>query len=269
MTVEEYVIYSEKARQMFSFLNGRVNSLNKCCILVTDSYDFVNRTYGNIRFPSNVIIHIGNIVDEWEQQYEKYMKKYDFVCTIIAWAITHELFHADQELSMLRYNNDEQYRISIEGDVERSSYDWVVSHAVEISQYCGFNVIIQMLTSNNLPSISNYAKAGVKDYYLQTIANIVIRDIDYFLALQVFTNDALCNDMILMFNDTESVVIKSNDKYLGENIGVFSSLVSKYCTNYNRYNIGIDVSFGTNGANRRMATVRLNISEGVILPIIM
>ena len=46
MTVEEYVIYSEKARQIFSFLNGRVNSLNKYCILVTDSYDFVNKTYG-------------------------------------------------------------------------------------------------------------------------------------------------------------------------------------------------------------------------------
>ena len=267
MTVEEYIIYSEKARQIFSFLNGRVNSMNKFCILVTDSYDFVNMTYGNIRFPSNIIIHIGNIVDEWMPQYERYMNKYDFVCTIITWAITHELFHSDQEISMLRYNNDEQYRTSVEGDVERSSYDWVVNHSVEISQACGFNVIIQMLTSNNLPNISNYAKVGVKDYYLQTIANIVIRDIDYFLALQVFTNDSLCNDMILMFNDLESVVIKSNDRYLKENIGLFASLVSKYCTNYNRYNIGIDVTFGTNGANRRMATVRLTISEGVILPI--
>ena len=268
MTVEEYTIYSDKARQIFNYLNGRVNSINKCCILVTDSYDFINKTYGNIRFPSNIIIHIGNIVDEWVPQYERHMNKYDFVCTIIAWAIAHELLHSDQEISMLRYNKDEQYRLAVEGDVERSSYDWVSKHSIEISQACGFNTIIQMLTSDNLPSISNYTKVGVKDYYLQTIANIVIRDIDYFLALQVFTNDALCNDMILVFNDAESVVIKSNNQYLRENVGIFASLVSKYCTNYNKYNIGIDVIFGTNSLGRKMTTVKFNVSDGVIFPII-
>lgn len=268
MTVEEYVVYSEKARQIFSYLNGRVNIVNKYCTLVTDSYDYVNMTFGNIRYPSSVIVHIGNIVDEWNSQYEPYMKKYDFVCSVITWAITHELFHADQAISMLRYNIDEEYRISIEGDVEKSSYDWVLSHSMEISQVCGFNVIIAMLTSNNLPEMSNYAKVTVKDYYLQTIANIVIRDIAYFQALQVFTNDSMCNDMILMFNDMDSVVIKSNDTFLRENIEHFVHLVSKYCTIYNRYNIGVDVIFGTNNMGRKTATVKFNISEGLITPLL-
>lgn len=268
MTVEDYILYSNKAHQIFSYLNGRVNTVNKNCRLMTDSYDFVNKTYGNIRFPLDVIIHVGNIVDEWIPQYEGYINRHDFICSVITWAITHELFHADQEISMLKYNIDEAYRASVEGDVEKSSYDWVLNHSMEISQACGFNVIISMLTSDRLPSISNYSKVGTKDYYLQTIANIVIRDINYFIGLQVFTNDSMCNDMILVFNDTDSVVIKSNDNFLRENIEHFSQLVSKYCTTYNRYNIGIDVVFGTNTMGRRVATVKFNISEGVIIPIV-
>lgn len=267
MTVEEYMIYSDKAKQIFSYLNGRVNTLNNNCVLSTDCYDYANRTYGNIRFPSNIIVHIGNIVDEWDNQYSMYFNKHDFICTIIAWTITHELSHADQDISMIRYNNNEQYRIGIEQDVERYSYDWVDSHAADISAACGFNVIIKMLTSNNIVEISNYTKACVRDYYLQTIANVIIRDMDYFIGLHVFTNNDMCNDMILIFNNTESVVIKSNDNFLRENIGLFNSLVSKYCTIYNRYNIGIDISFGTNTMNRRTATVNFNISDGIIMPL--
>ena len=269
MTVEEYMIYSDKAREIFAYLNGRVNILNNNCVLSTDCYDYVNKTYGNIRFPSNIIVHIGNIVDEWDPQYSKYFSKYDFICTIITWTITHELSHADQDISMLRYNKDEQYRMSVEQDVEKSSYDWVDAHSADISLACGFNVIIKMLTSNSIADISNYTRACVKGYYLQTIANVIIRDMDYFLGLQVFTNDSMCSDMILIFNDTESVVVKSNDNFLRENIGLFSSLVSKYCTIYNRYNIGIDISFGTNSMGRRTATVNFNISNGIITPLVL
>lgn len=269
MTVEEYMIYSDKAREIFAYLNGRVNILNNNCVLSTDCYDYANRTYGNIVFPSNIIVHVGNIVDEWDIQYTKYFTKHDFICTLIAWTIAHELHHADQDISMIKYNKDEQYRKSIEQDVEKTSYDWVDMHSAEISSACGFNVVIKMLTSNSFVDFSNYTRAGTKAYYLQTIANVVIRDIDYFFGLHVFTNDNMCSDMIIVFNDTDSVVIKSNDNFLRENIGLFSSLVAKYCTIYNKYNIGIDISFGTNSMNRRTATVNFNISNGVIVPLVL
>lgn len=267
MTHEEYSFYTTKAHQIFDFINSRINTTNRFCTLITDAYDHVNKTYGNIVYPINVYVHIGNAVDDWREEFGTIMRKEDFVCTIISWTIAHELHHADQTISMLRYNLDEKYRIKVEMDVERASYNWVCDHAAEISQACGFNVVIDLLTSKSMPEVSEYRRVNTKTFYLQTIANIIIRDFSIFDSLRVF-DDGICSDIIIVFNNSESIVIKSHDRYLNENVEQFCRLVNKYCSVYDRYGIRSEATMSQTSDGRRMATIHFIIHDAMTFPII-
>lgn len=261
MTVEEYRKYSDLTIRLFNYMNGRINQMNSNCILEIDPYDLVYNTYGNIKYPNRIFIHVGTVIDGWDDAWSSCISKHDYIGCCLAWAISHELHHADQLISMIQYNINQEYKKIVEADVERASYNWVVDHASEISSIGGFNVVMDILQSPILPAISHYRKASTKEFYLQTIANIVIKDFDLFEGLKVFTIDSLCDDMILVFNNIHTIVIKSNGNFLAENVVPFSRIVYHYCGQYNIYNIYVDVSFAVNNTGRRIATVEFNISN--------
>lgn len=266
MTVEEYRKYSDITVRLFNYMNGRINQLNNNCILNIDPYDLITGTYGNIKYPNIIFIHVGTVVDGWNDEWSIYINKDDYIGSCLAWAISHELHHADQLISMIMYNRNAEYKSKVEGDVERASYDWVANHAKELSQVGGFNVLMNRLQSNTLPESGNYTKANAKQFYLQTIANVIIRDLDLYEQLKVFTNDDLCSDMILVFNSIDTIVIKSNGKFLDENIVPFSRLAYEYCGQYNMYHIYVDVSLAYNSIGRCIATVQFKISDPLIYP---
>lgn len=266
MTVEEYRKYSDIAIRLFNYMNGRINQLNNNCFLSIDPYDLITGTYGNIKYPNIIFIHVGTIVDSWKDEWSNIINKEDYIGSSLAWAISHELHHADQLISMIMYNRNIEYKRKVEGDVERASYDWVANHAKELSQIGGFNVLIYKLQSKTLPDTGNYTKANVKQFYLQTIANVVIRDLELYEQLKVFTNDDLCSDMILVFNSLDTIVIKSNGNFLEENVVPFSNLVYTYCSKYNIYHIYVDVTLARNSEGRCIATVQFKISDPMIYP---
>jgi hypothetical protein len=266
MTVEEYRKYSDITMRLFNFMNGRINQMNNNCILSIDPYDLITNTYGNIKYPNLIFIHIGTVVDAWREEWSKYIDKDDYIGSCLAWAISHELHHADQLISMIMYNRNIDYKNKIESDVERASYDWVCNHAKEISQIGGFNVLMNKLQSESLPEAGNYTRANSKQFYLQTIANIIIRDLDLYESLKVFTNDNICDDMILIFNSMDTVVIKSNGRYLDENVVQFSRLAYEYCGKYNMYHIYVDVSLSHDSNGRCIGTVQFKISSPIIHP---
>ena len=266
MTIEEYGIYSNIATKLFDYMNGRINTMNNKCVLYIDMYDFVKCTYANIRYPNFIFIHIGTIIDSWNDEWSVYIDKKDYITSCIAWALSHELHHADQLISMITYNNNIAYKQRIEADVERASYDWVNNHKKELSYITGFNIVIDKLTSPSLPDNAAYTKANPREFYLQTIANIVIRDLDLFYGLKVFTNDDICEDMILVFNKIDTIVIKSNGRFLEENIPLFSSLVYKWTGEYDTYHIYADISFSYVNDKRKTAIVNFTISDRLIDP---
>lgn len=268
MTLEEYRYYSDLTIRLFNYMNGRINQLNSNCILQIDPYDLIDNTYGNIRYPNYVFIHVGTAIDGWRDEWSAFINKHDYISTCLAWAVSHELHHADQLISMIMYNRNPQYRNEKEADVERASYDWVLNHAQEISAIGKFNVVLDQLQSPSLPESGKYIKANAKEYYLQTIANILIRDLDLFDKLQVFTNDSMCDDMVLVFNGIESIVIKSNGNFLIENVVPFAQMVYHYCGRYSVYHIYVDVSFTQNSNLRRIATVEFQIDEPASYPMI-
>lgn len=265
MTIQEYREYGDITINLFNFMNGRINQLNSNCILQIDPYDLLYNTYGNIKFPNMIFIHLGTIIDSWDDEWNIYMNKRDYIGTCIAWAISHELHHADQLISMVMYNRDPAYKNRMEEYVERASYDWVHTHSIELSQIGGFNILIHKLQSSTLPDKGYYTKANSREFYLQTIANVVIRDLDLFESLK-FADDNICDDMILVFNNIDTVVIKSCGRYLDENIVEFSRLVYDYCGRFNMYHIYVDISLSNNHTGRRIATVQFTISDPLIFP---
>ena len=267
MTLEEYHFYSDMATKLFNYMNGNINRMNSKCTLYIDMYDYIQGTYANIRYPNYVYIHIGTIIDSWEDDWTRYMRKVDYVGSCIAWALAHELHHADQLISMLQYNRNIDYRNEVERDVTRASYDWVAMHSRELSIVGGFNVVITDIDSNTLEDTANYRKANPKEFYLQTILNIIIRDHNLFNRIRVFTEDDLASDIVLNFNGVDSVVVKTKGKYLSENINQFSTLAYKWAGYYDRYNIKVNVQFATID-NRSIAFVNFVISNNFINPMI-
>ena len=120
----DFIRYSNIARDLFGYMNGKINKLNSQCFLNIEGYDLINRTTANIRYPNTICVFIGNAMNSWSDEYSQYIDKDSFICTVIAWSLAHELFHADQLLSMIQYNSNIHYKQSIECDVETASYYW-------------------------------------------------------------------------------------------------------------------------------------------------
>lgn len=265
--MEEYHSYSDIAVKLFNFMNGNINKMNSKCELYIDMYDSINKTYANIRYPNFIFLHIGTIIDSWEDEWDIYMNKDSYITSVIAWALSHELHHADQLISMIQYNMSDDYRNSIENDVERISYDWVVAHSYDIYMITGIELSIAEISSPSLPSVGYYTRATTAEFYKQTIANIIIRDLDLYARLRIFTDDRLCDNIVLRFNKLDSVVIKSNGEYLSENVNEFSRLAYKYAGYFDTYCISAGSSTITKDG-KNITIVDFSIQNGLIKPMI-
>ena len=272
MTIQEYHYYTDIACKLFKYMNGRVNRINPNCDLRIEMYDFISNTFGNIKFPNHVTIHIGTIIDSWDEKWciVTGMTRHDFICTCIAWAISHELHHADQLLSTIQYSRNEEYRNKIEGDVERASYEWVKRNSKQLSKIGGFRVVISSLDSDTLPdpADANYTRASIREFYLQTLANIVFRDFESYAKITALSDESKASDVQITFNKTDSVVIKSNWSYLAENINRFSDLVYKYAGFYDRYRITAETSVTKIEGDRDLVTVDILIRNPLFNPMV-
>ena len=241
-TLNQLQEYAKIAYNLFNFMNGKINTMNICTFRI-EWYDYNGRNaYGNINYPNDVYINICTIIESWRDEWSGVMSKRDYICTLIAWTIAHELFHADQLISMVVYNRDPDYKYKVEGDVQRSSHDWISKNTRKLGEIGNFKCQIRYIGSENLPDWSDYRKASAKEYYLQTIANVILRDLDLFRKLTVFHNDDEADSILVIFNNMDSVYIKDNKKYLKENVGLFSQLAYKYAGQYNQYSVKISTS---------------------------
>ena len=270
MTNFEYNFYSTIAKRLFDHMNGRINKMNGNCYLYIDMYDNIRNTYATIRYPNHIFLHVGNIVDSWKDEWSGLIKKEEYICTVLAWAIAHELFHADQAIQMVRYLSNNAYKEDKENDVQRISYDWVCDNQYHLSRLIGIRIDMEAITSDALPDEGHYRKASPAEFYKQTIANTVLKDLQLFNKLIFFTDDSAVSDIVLIFNkkgsqDRDMITIKSFGRYLDENIREFSDLVYKYFAYYDVYvvNINTDTIYKE---NRSVAVVDLQVEDPYFYP---
>lgn len=270
MTIEDYRWYSAVAKTLFQYMNGRINTLNKYCELQIMMYDFATKNFGTINYPNYITIYIGNIVDSWHDEWKCVVNKNDYIGSCIAWAISHELHHADQLISMLQYNVNSNYKQQVENDVERASYDWVKRHAKTINNMGAFKVCLNMISSPTLvpPRYCNYQKASVKEFYLQTIMNVIIRDANLFYRFKEFVDDDYVDAIILSFGYEDKVIIKYGKEWLQENIPRFSYLAYNYAGTYDRYGIKVTGQIRQNTDETRISEIRFDFDNQMIDPLI-
>lgn len=240
ISISEIKLYSNLANRIFNYMNGKINIINYPCILNIQCKDCVNNNLGTIQFPNLITIYLEEISDIYTENISKYIDRESLISSMIAWTISHELHHAEQLINLCKYRNDIDYRNKIEEDVQIASYLWVKNHKDEISQLFNFNCIIDNLSAENLVQTNkDYKQAELKDFYIQGILYLLMK-LDNS---EEYLNIINSNDNIFIHfynqNNTDSVCIKKNGKYIRENLNKFNILVYNNATKFHNYKYNI------------------------------
>ena len=132
MTTEEFTYYSNIARRMFDFMNGKINPINICHLEIA-LYGNHPRMFGDFRNPNRIRLFMENIINDWKPEfYDNYkVTHYDYTCNLIALTICHELFHSEQVLDGIRYSDDKEYYDSIETAVKIEALNWIENSSID------------------------------------------------------------------------------------------------------------------------------------------
>lgn len=271
LTVKEFEYYSDITRKFFNYMNGKVNRI--LCTLEIRLSDPINRAMGNIVYPNFVSIYLGTILDNYSPEIAEVLTKEDFMVSSIAWSICHELSHSDQLISMVQYGSNQEYKNKVEMEVELQSHNWVCAHVNELSSLCGFRFHIEDLCTTELEEAIEmsvkYKSADVKEYYLQTIFNTILRNLDmiYDPVLDIFIKDDKVDNIIIKFESDDKTLlqIKKDGVYLSENMSAFAKLVYMYSGRFDWYVVTVTVDTLEDG---KTAIVDFSKENATINPII-
>lgn len=271
LTVKEFEYYSDITRKFFNYMNGKVNRI--LCTLEIRLSDPINHAMGNIVFPNFVTIYLGTIAENYNPEVAEVLTKEDFMVSSIAWSICHELFHSDQLISMVQYGLNQEYKDKVEMEVELKSYKWVNTHVNELSKLCGFRFHIENLCTTELEKAieisAKYKSADAKEYYLQTIFNTILRNLDmiYDPVLDIFIKDYKVDNIMIKFESDDKTLlqIKKDGVYLSENMSAFAKLVYTYSGQFDWYVVTVTVDTLEDG---KTAIVDFSKENATINPII-
>ena len=233
----EYSRYSKNAMILFEYMNGKINKLNNKCEFSIEPLDHTEK-YGDIKFPNTIKLYIGNIMNDWNDDWWSFTTKDIYVNSVIAWTIAHELAHAEQYISIIDYNVDIDYKNKVESYVQRFSHDWVAYHQEEINNLFGIEIRMENIKAAHLPKVGFYTQITPRGFYRKTIENIILRDRNQFELIKCLNEESdNYYSMACHFRrddiGTKGVMIKNNRQYIGENIPMFTDLLRMYIGNCN------------------------------------
>ena len=238
--MQEYQFYSDVAKRLFDYMNGKVNVFNYPCYLEF-GWDCTQIIYGLMRFPNTVVLYLDNLLNNWDPEYM--VDRDIFMNSQIAWAIAHELSHADQRMRITRYNIDQLYMDDMEEEVQRHSYDFCANNEEEILEATGVLIDMSIISKPNLVDNYNFEQMPLNIFYWNIIEGVILRSQDTMKKLHSFKREEEIDDLILEFissredGDRAIVKIKSNGKYLRHKINKFSTIVNRYTGSYSAYEI--------------------------------
>lgn len=210
-----YEKFKPFVEEVFIYLNGYVNPYNPCQLYIAM---FSTHNYAEFAKPNLVISYLGSIVNNFHDN-EDTIKK------VIIITLTHELFHSEQSLDMLRYGKDPYYQMMAELQNEGYAEKWVMDHAGEL--YSKFGVIMLFEDTERLKHADFWEQNTVKNHYLRTIVDVVYRNEGAF---PIYSDLFDAHDTISFhINDSMKVLIKYRGEYNDRGMPLFNQIINKYC----------------------------------------
>ena len=124
-------LYAPQVENLFDYLNGTVNKRINCRLNIA-YYSFNN--YAQFQRPNLVTVFLASIINGFYSGLESH----DKVMSVIALTITHELFHADQEIDSHKYKIDGAYATNVENAAEYSAELFCIAHKQSFKKLFGF-----------------------------------------------------------------------------------------------------------------------------------
>lgn len=215
--VETYTPYT---RDVFDFLNGRVNPYYNKCRLIISSYDKYN--FAEFRKPDLVVIYLHSIISTF---YPDDLK----IKSVILMTLAHELSHACQETNMTRYGRDPYYKEEVEKTNEAHARQWVINNMDEIHKRFGFRMTFpKYAVEEAFRDGARYQQTSGKEFYIYAFVDLLYRK-ERFIDKFVDLFDQY-SDIMVCINNGPKVWFKNKGNYLldQDTVGQFSSIM-QYC----------------------------------------
>ena len=173
-----------KTNHIFNYLNGKVNIVNRACILHI-IWCNTGTLFGANFTPNQITILIGNIA-------RMVAVNIDHLYVIITQTLIHELCHADQDIDDHLYTEDESYKNMIEASCEAMTSVLMPYYGIHILKDIGVNTSAYERPIYNLANRAN-SHFSLGDYKRITHTSQILN----FLKFLLYSNPQNIYDYIL------------------------------------------------------------------------
>lgn len=217
MTVyNEYNKYKDFTIKAFAYLNGKINP-NNLCIAKLDYYDKYN--FAEFRKPNLICIKLGSIIDQLYYEPDELKKSLIFL------SVAHELVHANQSASMLRYSMDSLYAKAIESHAQYTAQEFLKARRLEILDIFGVDVQLGISYYGEIKEIPHDVPFNIEMYYINTLVDMIMGNkMDHTVRLQKIFQIPT----IRIIFDDKIVLIKKDGIYLDDGVKNFNAILLSY-----------------------------------------
>lgn len=216
--------YKKFIHELMDFLNPYITPMNPCSIII-DVYNPYN--YAEFRRPNIITVYLGSVINNfWGSKPEKIM-------SILAVCITHELYHAYQNIDMLRYTYDKDYNALIEQQAEYMAEQFVLLNAELFKTKFGFDPTDWIKSYTKRPEVS-YENFQLREFYIDTLVAIVFRNEDARKTLEKWFDRREGNfsqNLAIVFEDNDDeiywhIIIRHGEEYIQQSVQEFCTALN-------------------------------------------
>lgn len=224
--------YTPDVTRIFNYLNGQINKINRC--ILTISY-FSSQNYAQFQYPNLITVFLGSIINNFYDRYddERYTPD-DFVLSVAALSIAHELFHADQDVDSKKYKNDGDYANNIENAAEYNAEKFCIEHMTEFKVLFGFNYVFP---KKIVSPMGVYELCDPKHFYPHMLLGL-FRNIKIYDDLMSLINSKTRNNVFVEIRYSDKLYVGRFPIKVGGEIPMDSSSISNVVSILNQFRYG-------------------------------
>lgn len=248
--------YKNFAYDAFKFLAPQITEFHKNMKLAVDYADFITHTYANLRRPSWIFLHLGNLMAN--------CFSINNLTSMIVIALTHELFHSEQIIIQERYNSDKEYRRYTEAATNKAALDFLIKNKKRIQdELCDLNLEYFMRPGTELAA--GYVRCNLEEYYHSLFLNVMIRNYNSYKEVA----DSILNvypTIMVTFDRINNFLIKRNGEYCRNVLPAFIRAIESYVAKYDYYTMSVRLDESFNRSHPQQALVIVEILNGGMHP---